>query len=104
MPNIAVEDTIESSADAAWAKLADFGGLGAWAPGVTECKLEGSGVGSVRRITMGGMEIAERLDGAIDPRARLLPDASASGSAARSGRRLARYARPCHLRLLAAHV
>jgi len=71
VPNIAVEDTIESSADVAWAKLADFGGLGAWAPGVTECKLEGSGVGSVRRITMGGMEIAERLE-SLDDAARTL--------------------------------
>ena len=49
MPNIAVEDTIEASADATWAKLADFGGLGAWAPGLTECKLEGEGVGVSQR-------------------------------------------------------
>ena len=71
MPKIAVEDTIEASADAAWSKLEDFGGLGSWAPGLTECKLEGSGVGSVRRLTMGGMEIAERLE-SLDSAARTL--------------------------------
>lgn len=71
MPNIAVEDNIDASADKAWEKLADFGGLGSWAPGVTECKLEGSGVGSVRRLSMGGMEIAERLE-SLDGAARTL--------------------------------
>ena len=71
MPKIAVEDTIEAPADAAWSKLADFGGLGSWAPGISECKLEGSGVGAVRRIAMGGMEIAERLE-SLDDEARTL--------------------------------
>ena len=71
MPSIAVEDTIAASADATWAKLADFGGLGSWAPGLTECKLEGEGVGSVRRLVMGGMEIAERLE-SLDDAARTL--------------------------------
>ncbi len=62
MANVRIEDDIAAGVDAVWAKIADFGGIGEWAPGLDKCELEGEGVGSVRRITMGGMQIAERLE------------------------------------------
>jgi hypothetical protein len=62
MADVRIEDHIAAGIDAVWGKIADFGGIGAWAPGLDKCELEGEGVGSVRRITMGGMEIAERLE------------------------------------------
>ena len=62
MANVRIEDDIAAGVDTVWAKIADFGGIGEWAPGVEKCELEGAGVGSVRRISMGGMKIAERLE------------------------------------------
>ena len=56
-----IEEEISASVDAAWALLSDFGNLGDWAPGVAGCVLEGSGVGAVRNLDMGGMKIAEKL-------------------------------------------
>ncbi len=62
MADVRIEDEIAGGVDAVWAKIADFGGIGEWAPGLEKCELEGEGVGSVRRISMGGMQIAERLE------------------------------------------
>ena len=71
MSKVDIEAEFSSSAADVWAKIADFGGIGAWAPGIEKCDLEGEGGGAVRRIAMGGMEIAERLE-AIDDSARQL--------------------------------
>ena len=71
MSKVDIEAGFTSSAAVVWAKIADFGGIGTWAPGIEKCDLEGAGVGAVRRISTGGMEIAERLE-AIDDAARQL--------------------------------
>lgn len=71
MSKVDIEAEFKSSAADVWAKIADFGGIGAWAPGIEKCDLEGAGVGAVRRISMGEMVIAERLE-AIDDSAREL--------------------------------
>lgn len=44
-----------------WALLADFGNI-SWAPGMDKVKVEGSGVGMVRRIDMGDFEVVEKLE------------------------------------------
>lgn len=63
MSDVAVHLDFESSADAVWQVLADFGGIGAWGPGIVSCKLEGSGVGAVRAVEMpGGAVMEERLE------------------------------------------
>ena len=62
MADVRIEDDISAGADAVWAKIADFGGIGEWAPGLEKCELDGEGVGSVRRIAMGDMQISERLE------------------------------------------
>ncbi len=62
MADVRIEDEIAGGVDAVWAKIADFGGIEEWAPRLEKCELEGEGVGSVRRISMGGMQIGERLE------------------------------------------
>ena len=72
MSDVAVNLEFNSSADAVFKELADFGGIGAWAPGVVSCKLEGSGIGAVRSIEMpGGAVMEERLE-ALDDAQRTL--------------------------------
>ena len=71
MAGIAVAEDFTVSADAVWTKLADFGGLADWMPGVKTCETEGDGVGAVRRVAMGPAEVVERLE-AFDPTARSL--------------------------------
>ena len=72
MSDVDVSLDFSSSADAVWKELADFGGIGAWAPGVVSCKLTGSGVGAVRAIEMpGGAVMEERLE-ALDESGRTL--------------------------------
>lgn len=62
MSQIRIEEEIGAPAEQVWGALGSFGGLEQWAPGVTSCKLEGSGVGAKRTIAMGGMTIVERME------------------------------------------
>jgi len=71
MANVRIEDDIAAGADAVWAKIADFGGIAEWSPGLDKCELEGEGIGSVRRVTMGAIQITERLE-ALDEKGRSL--------------------------------
>ncbi len=67
MSEVAIHAKFTTSADAVWRELADFGGIGAWAPGVESCEVEGSGIGAVRKIGMpGGVVMEERLDSLDD--------------------------------------
>ena len=51
------EADINCSPDEAWKLLRDFGGLGAWMPGIESCTVEGD----VRTLGMMGIEIKEQL-------------------------------------------
>jgi hypothetical protein len=51
--------------DQVWAVAGKFGGLEAWADGVSACSVEGEGVGAVRTVTRGGV-VRERLE-TLDP-------------------------------------
>jgi carbon monoxide dehydrogenase subunit G len=62
MAEIEVNREFAASAAAVWEKLADFGGIGGWMPGVQGCGLDGEGVGAVRSVSLGGMQIKERLE------------------------------------------
>lgn len=62
MAGIAVAEDFTVSADEVWKRLADFGGLSDWMPGVASCETEGDGIGAVRRIAMGPAEVVERLE------------------------------------------
>jgi carbon monoxide dehydrogenase subunit G len=48
---------INASADAVWAVIGDFGGIGDWMPGIESCRVEGDD----RILEMLGMTITERL-------------------------------------------
>ena len=61
MPKFEVDKEISGTVDQAWEVLADFGGMD-WVPGVEGCELEGEGIGQIRKIKMGPMEISERLE------------------------------------------
>jgi len=52
------EIDIDRPADEIWAVVGDFGGIGAWMPGIESCVLDGDD----RVIKMMGMEITERLE------------------------------------------
>ncbi|WP_439816813.1 SRPBCC family protein [Zavarzinia sp. CC-PAN008] len=59
---VAVEEKIAAPADKVWPVISNFGGIEV-GPGVEAFKLEGSGVGAVRTITLtGGAAIQERLE------------------------------------------
>ena len=71
MARIAVEADYAASAAQVWQKLADFGGIASWMPGVAKCEVAGSGVGATRTISMGPMKVVEKLE-VLDPKARRL--------------------------------
>lgn len=55
--------TIDHPIDEVWAVLSDFGNLMAWHPGLLTCEPEGTGIGSVRRVTLkDGRGATEKLD------------------------------------------
>ncbi len=71
MAEFVVDKEIEGSVDAVWNVVADFGGL-TWAPGIESCEVEGpEGVGQIRKVKTGPVEIHERLE-EIDRAARRL--------------------------------
>lgn len=55
--SVSKSTTIAASADAVWAKVKDFNGLGTWHPAIAKSEIaEGSNneVGAVRVLTLGG--------------------------------------------------
>jgi carbon monoxide dehydrogenase subunit G len=61
--DIAARGTIAQPIDKVWAILSDFAGIQAWHPGLLSCETEGSGIGSLRRVTLkDGRGATERLD------------------------------------------
>jgi carbon monoxide dehydrogenase subunit G len=62
MAKIAVEEDYAASAAVVWQKLADFGELASWMPGVESCDTEGEGVGAVRTVAIGPVKVVERLE------------------------------------------
>ena len=73
MTDVKISETVAAPAAKVWELLGDFGGVSKWGgPMLQSCKIEGEGVGAVRRIGLpGGMEIAERLE-ALDAAKRSL--------------------------------
>jgi polyketide cyclase/dehydrase/lipid transport protein len=67
--SVLVERTVPVSRQKIYALLADFGGIGKiMGDAVESCELEGSGIGSIRRVKARGSSdvLAERLDAALD--------------------------------------
>lgn len=51
-----------------WEIVAGFGGLQHWVDGVSDCTVEGHGVGAIRTLVRNGNRVQERLE-AVDPAA-----------------------------------
>ncbi len=68
MAEVKVEGEVGAGVAAVWELVRDFGAIGRWNPGL-ECTCDGTDVGAVREINMGGAVIRERLE-ALDDAAR----------------------------------
>jgi len=62
MGEVRVEEEVEAKAEQVWQIVREFGGLMNWNEGIDSCEVEGSGIGSVRTIKTGGIQIQERLE------------------------------------------
>lgn len=63
MPEIVKRAVIEMPADEIWTIVGQFSRLPEWSPLVTQCRVDGSGVGAVRTLTMhDGAVVKERMD------------------------------------------
>ena len=62
MSEVRVEEEIEAAPEKVWEIVRDFGGVEKWSEGIESCEVEGSGVGSIRTLKMGAVEIQERLE------------------------------------------
>ena len=60
-----VSVVLDHPIDQVWAVAGRFGGLEAWADGVSACSVEGDGVGAVRTVTRGRV-VREQLE-TLDP-------------------------------------
>lgn len=69
MANVEVQEQVNATAAAVWEIVHDFGDIRRWSGGISDCQLEGEGVGAIRTIKLGGMVIRERLE-AFDDAAR----------------------------------
>ena len=65
MTTVQVVESVKADINAVWGILGDFGGLKVGGP-ITAFEITGEGVGAVRKITMGGADVIERLE-AFDP-------------------------------------
>lgn len=62
MAGVKVVETVNASADRVWELFRDFGGISRISPGIQSCSVEGQGLGAVRTLKMGGLELRERLE------------------------------------------
>jgi hypothetical protein len=58
---VEVVESVKADINAVWGILGNFGGLKVGGP-ITAFEITGEGVGAVRKITMGGADIVERLE------------------------------------------
>lgn len=81
MELIRIEREIQATASRAWALVSDFGGLVRWNPHITDCAIEGQGVGAIRTVRyQDGLVVRERL-AMLDGDARRLTYDFLSGAA-----------------------
>jgi hypothetical protein len=69
--NISLSATIDASADAIWQDVSDFQGVDRYLAIITSSKMEGSGVGALRTLTVEAGVIVERLE-SLDEQSRTL--------------------------------
>jgi hypothetical protein len=61
---VSASGSIHASASAVWATVADFGSVATYLPSVVGCRLEGTGIGSLRVLTTadGGRVVSELIE------------------------------------------
>jgi len=63
MQKVKVNGTINASADEVWKLVADFGGLDQFVEAITNCSIEGNGIGAIRTLTLqDGGKVKEKLE------------------------------------------
>lgn len=62
MAEVRVEEEVDATPEEVWALVREFGGIKKWNDGIDSVEVDGEGVGAVRTIKMGGIEIQERLE------------------------------------------
>lgn len=63
MANVSKTTTIQAAPDAVWETVRDFGGIHTYVEAITDATTEGTGIGTMRTLTMrDGAQITERLD------------------------------------------
>ncbi len=63
---LVTSEDLPVSAEGVWSYIGDFGGLARWHPRVRACRVEGSGIGALRIVSLDGWSATERLT-AFDP-------------------------------------
>ena len=70
--NVSMSAAFNDSANAVWATISDFGIIGKFVAGIASSTLNGSGVGSVRTLSLtNGVVVVERLE-SLDAHAKTL--------------------------------
>ncbi|KAH6973513.1 hypothetical protein BKA56DRAFT_690644 [Ilyonectria sp. MPI-CAGE-AT-0026] len=54
--------TLNHGVDKVWFIISDFSGVTTWAPTVSECTVEGEGLGAVRTLSESGVSFQEKLE------------------------------------------
>jgi hypothetical protein len=62
MGSVKVVETVNAGADRVWELFRDFGGITRFSDGIQSCTVKGKGLGAVRTLSMGGLELQERLE------------------------------------------
>ena len=69
---VTITRKLRATSDRAWDAVAAIGRLDVWFPAISDCRVEGEGVGAVRHLTLdGGGDMVDRIV-SIEPEARRL--------------------------------
>ena len=70
MPRVLCKTMIDTTAQATWHVISDFGAAGLYLSGVVACAVDGAGVGALRTLTsIDGSSVVERLESLDEPHA-----------------------------------
>jgi len=66
MCEVSVSTEIGASVETVWETIRDFKTINSYATGITQCRMEGDGIGSIRMLSVANGEIYERLESLDD--------------------------------------
>lgn len=68
----AITKKLDASTDKAWEAIRNIEGLDRWFPIIGSCRVEGSGVGALRHMTLEGGQITDLIEAVDDERKRFV--------------------------------